>query len=79
MSTVICPSCSTNIKVFGSDTEKLVKDINIEILESFPLNESTAEACDKGTPIVLDKNAVEFTLYKNVAHRIVDFLKDKTP
>ncbi|XP_030759109.1 uridine-cytidine kinase-like isoform X3 [Sitophilus oryzae] len=47
MSTVICPSCSTNIKVFGSDTEKLVKDINIEILESFPLNESTAEACDK--------------------------------
>lgn len=77
MSTVQCPSCSTSFKVFGDGTQKLAEELDLEILESFPLNEHISDGGDRGVPIVLqDCNPVSL-LYKSVAVRLSKFLENK--
>ncbi|XP_050293313.1 iron-sulfur protein NUBPL [Anthonomus grandis grandis] len=76
MCSVVCPSCSNNIRVFGDGTRKLAEDLNIDILESFPLNSDIADGGDKGVPIVLDEGNRQSGLYRNVAQKVVEYLKD---
>ncbi|KAF7268809.1 hypothetical protein GWI33_018156 [Rhynchophorus ferrugineus] len=77
MSNVVCPSCSNNIKIFGSDTIIFAEKIGVNILESFPLNDRISIGGDKGVPVVLNTGSVEFDLYKNVAYKINNFLNNK--
>ncbi|XP_060526987.1 iron-sulfur protein NUBPL [Cylas formicarius] len=77
MSHITCPTCSSDIKVFGNGTKQFSKAINTEILESFPLNKVVSEGVGNGLPIVLNGNSLESNLYRNLAKKVVNFLKNK--
>lgn len=78
MSSVVCPSCSENIKVFGNNTVTFAEKIGVNILGSFPLNDGISRGGDKGIPVVLNTDSIEFGLYKNVAHKVNTFLDNKS-
>lgn len=74
MSFVKCPSCLNEVKVFGNGTQDLANELQIDVLQSFPVDSSISEASDKGAPIVLDSNNIQAALYKTLAGKIVKFL-----
>lgn len=74
MSFVKCPSCLNEVKVFGSGTQDLANELQIEVLQSFSVDSSISEGSDKGAPIVLDSNNIQAALFKTLAGKIVTFL-----
>lgn len=51
MSSIKCSNCGTDIEIFKNQTEKIAKEMKVDILERIPIEEETAEACDKGVPM----------------------------
>ncbi|CAG9772386.1 unnamed protein product [Ceutorhynchus assimilis] len=78
MSAVTCPSCSSDIHIFGDGTQKLAKELKIDILGTVPLNGSISDSGDKGVPVVLDKNNQQSALYETLAGKVVNFLENKS-
>ncbi|KAL1509359.1 hypothetical protein ABEB36_004113 [Hypothenemus hampei] len=75
MSTIKCPSCSSSISIFGDGAKKLCEELDLNILERFPLKNSVSEGGDNGIPVVLDENNDQSILYKNLAKRVTNFLR----
>ncbi|KAK9881427.1 hypothetical protein WA026_016314 [Henosepilachna vigintioctopunctata] len=77
MSSTICPNCSTEIKLFGSETAKFAKEINCEILERIPLESCISVYNDKGTPIVVaEPDHFISNSYKKLARNIITFIEN---
>ncbi|CAH0559349.1 unnamed protein product [Brassicogethes aeneus] len=75
MSSVSCPSCNHEVKLFGSQTESLAKELNIKIMESFPLQQDIAGCVEDGTPIVIkDSKSIVANKYRNLANDVIKFL-----
>lgn len=74
MSLMTCPSCSNTVRVFGDGTRKLADELQIDILENFPINSDISEGGDQGVPVVLDEKNPQSTLYKNLALKVATYL-----
>ncbi|XP_012253872.2 iron-sulfur protein NUBPL isoform X2 [Athalia rosae] len=76
MSSVTCPECSHEVKLFGSGTEILAKDLGIEFLRKIPLDRCITENCDDGKPIVLSMpESSPANAYRSLGRSIIEFLK----
>lgn len=76
MSSVTCPSCSTQIKIFGDGTLKLSKEIGASILQTFPLREEISTYTNKGVPIVVGSpDSQETESFLNLSKQIVNYLE----
>ncbi|XP_019865163.1 iron-sulfur protein NUBPL [Aethina tumida] len=79
MSHVVCPSCSSNIEMFGNGIKDLSRDLNCKIMERFPIQKEISVNCDKGIPIVINEPDSSISQqYRNVAKDIIDFLEADT-
>jgi len=56
MSSVICPECKTEFKIFGSGSDSIAEELGIDLLGKMPIDVDLAKAVDNGS----------FELYDNV-------------
>ena len=56
MSSVICPECKTEFKIFGSGSEGIAEELGLDLLGKMPIDVDLAKAVDNGS----------FELYDNV-------------
>ncbi|MBO5089517.1 MAG: Mrp/NBP35 family ATP-binding protein [Clostridia bacterium] len=56
MSSVICPECKTEFKIFGSGSDSIAEELGIDLLGKMPIDVNLAKAVDNGS----------FELYDNV-------------
>lgn len=79
MSSFLCPKCGNISHIFGKDgTEKLAKELNLEILGDIPLDIAIRETSDMGQPIVISKpNNIQSNIYKEIAKKITKKLQSK--
>ncbi|KAJ8921437.1 hypothetical protein NQ315_003055 [Exocentrus adspersus] len=76
MSSVKCTSCSADIKIFGEGTKGLAKELDCDILGSFPLSQEISHTSDKGIPVVVEnRESCNSQLYRKVAESVVVFLE----
>lgn len=76
MSTVTCPKCMTEVSLFNNDTQSLVKELGVDILQKIPMHESIAESSDSGKPIVLSApKSKQAEAYRKLAEHVIVFLK----
>lgn len=55
MSGLLCPECGHRIDLFGSGGgKKQAKDMNVEFLDSIPINVKARQLADEGRPIILE-------------------------
>lgn len=77
MSSVTCPSCSKSIKLFGTGTEELARELHTTVLGRIALNEDISSNADTGVPIVIAKpESVEAKAYEEVVGKVLAFLKE---
>ncbi len=56
MSSVICPECKTEFKIFGSGSDSIAEELGLDLLGKMPIDVDLAKAVDNGC----------FELYENV-------------
>ncbi|MBO5358885.1 MAG: Mrp/NBP35 family ATP-binding protein [Clostridia bacterium] len=56
MSSVICPECKTEFKIFGSGSDSIAEELGLDLLGKMPIDVDLAKAVDNGS----------FELYDNV-------------
>ena len=56
MSSVICPECKTEFKIFGSGSDSIAEELGLDLLGKMPIDVDLAKAVDNGC----------FELYDNV-------------
>ncbi len=56
MSSVICPECKTEFKIFGSGSDSIAEELSLDLLGKMPIDVDLAKAVDNGS----------FELYDNV-------------
>lgn len=79
MAYINCPSCSTKIDIYGSGTTQLAKDLECDLLGSFPLDPCISESTDKGTPIAVENISSDLSkVYQAIAKKVMHFI-DKNP
>lgn len=79
MSSITCTNCNNEIQLFNNLTEKYVTDINIKILERFPIIPDMTECCDNGIPLVIKQTKSKYSLcYQSLAEKVLDFLKNNS-
>lgn len=75
MSTVKCPKCDHNVKLFGEGVDKFAKEVNTSVLLRVPLIGGISECADKGVPIVIEKPGSDVSLgYNSLANYVVNYL-----
>lgn len=75
MSSVTCPSCSSNVKLFGNDVLELSNEFNIDLMARFPLEQEVSDSSDKGVPIVIgNPTSAHSGLYRELASKVFKFL-----
>lgn len=75
MSTVKCPKCDHNVKLFGEGVDKFAKEVNTSVLLRVPLIGGISECADKGVPIVIEKPDSDVSLgYNSLANYVVNYL-----
>lgn len=78
MSSVNCPKCSSEVRLFGDGTDELAKEINVPILQRIPLQSELNSCCDKGVPILIqDPNHKISVVYKDLAKQILKLVDGK--
>ena len=55
MSYVVCPDCGKNFHIFGSGSESIAEELNLDLLGKMPIDVSLAQLVDNG----------EFELFQN--------------
>ncbi|CAI2164156.1 10896_t:CDS:2 [Funneliformis geosporum] len=77
MSTFICPNCQHQTHIFGKDgTNKVAKDLNIDLLGDIPLDADICDLSDLGKPIVIAKpDSIYAKGYKDIALKVLDKLE----
>jgi len=48
MSYVVCPECGEEFKIFGSGSESIAEELNIDLLGKMPIDISVAKMVDNG-------------------------------
>lgn len=48
MSSVICPECKTEFKIFGSGSDDIAKELGLDLLGKMPIDVSLAQLVDNG-------------------------------
>lgn len=79
MSVYVCPKCGHHEHIFGKDgIDKIATAMNLDILGDIPLNKHIREGCDSGKPIlVTDPNCPESLIYKDIARKVAEILKNQ--
>lgn len=55
MSYIQCPDCNKKIKLFdGEETDKFLKDMDLELLGELPMTREVVEITHKGVDIISD-------------------------
>lgn len=75
MSYVKCPSCHSEVNLFGNGTDAFAQDLKTKILQKFPLLESVNESAEKGVPVVIANPESEESLaYKRLAESVLEYI-----
>lgn len=75
MSFVKCPSCKSEVNLFGKGTEALTNEFSVKILQKIPLLDCINESAEKRVPVVIENPKNEASLsYKNLAKDVEEFL-----
>lgn len=75
MSYVKCPSCLSDIELFGKGTETFAGEFKTKILQKIPLTPSKNASAEKGVPIVIeDSESKQSLAYKELANIVKEFL-----
>lgn len=78
MSHIICTNCKEKLEIYPQLTAQLAKDLNIELLESMPIDRQVAECADSGTPIVMNLPSSQYAAaYKTIAEKLLQYLDKK--
>lgn len=79
MSVYVCPKCGHHEHIFGKDgIDKIAKAMHLDILGDIPLNKQIREGCDSGKPILItDPNCPESLIYKDIARKVAEILKNQ--
>lgn len=78
MSHVICTNCNEKLQIYPNSTEQLAEDLQIDILESIPIDTMISEGSDSGVPIVIKSpESNQSQSYKTIANKLLDFLNKK--
>ena len=48
MSYVVCPECGEEFKIFGSSTDTIAEELNIDLLGKMPIDVSVSKMVDNG-------------------------------
>ena len=54
MSYVVCPECGEEFKIFGSGSESIAEELNIDLLGKMPIDISVAKMVDNGNFAMYD-------------------------
>ncbi|KAF2895987.1 hypothetical protein ILUMI_10187 [Ignelater luminosus] len=77
MSGVKCPTCSSNIELFGKDVSALAKEIGTEVLQKIPLQQEITTSSDKGVPIVIARpDCEEAIAFRNFGKKVIEFIEN---
>lgn len=78
MSSIKCPNCLSNVKLFGMGTDNLAEELAVPVLVKIPLNQQISEDTDKGVPLVIgNPKDDEAAIYKNLADKVYKFIFEK--
>uniref|UniRef100_A0A1B0GI88 Uncharacterized protein n=2 Tax=Lutzomyia longipalpis TaxID=7200 RepID=A0A1B0GI88_LUTLO len=55
MSSVQCPNCSTEINIFGNETDKVAKEMEVDVLERIQIDKEAMCGGDSGIPLTIQK------------------------
>lgn len=77
MSHTYCTNCKEKIQIYPPLTDKYLKELNIDVLETIPISPILAECSNEGTPIVIKSPESNYaSIYGSIAIKIVKFLCD---
>lgn len=75
MSHVICTNCNEVLNIYPNNTDELAKDLNINVLESIPIDSQLSQCSDSGIPIVIKfPNSIHSKCYETIALKLIKFL-----
>lgn len=78
MSHINCPNCNTEIDIFGSSLEKIMKDLNINKVISLPIERDVTKSCDNGEPYLLNHPESNYSKrFKEISSIILDFIEKR--
>lgn len=79
MSHVICEGCGAKNHIFGENTGHLASQLELQVLESFELNQTVSDSTASGQPVVLSEPRSKYAEhYKNLAKQVYSFLSQST-
>lgn len=75
MSHVICTNCNEKLQIYPNSTDELAKDLDINILDSIPIDAQLSQCSDSGVPIAIKfPNSTHHNSYKTIAEKLIKFL-----
>lgn len=78
MSSITCPTCANDVKIFGNGIEGLAEEFSISVLKQIPMEQDISDSGDKGVPIVIGQpNSRQSILYIDLAKIVNDFILNK--
>lgn len=78
MSHAICHKCGTNNYVFGTETKKTAEQLNLEIIESFEVDQDMSECINSGKPAIYAlPDSMHAEKYRHLANRVFKYIENK--
>lgn len=78
MSHATCNNCGHKVDIFQRQTEKFIKDLNIQVLESMPIVSQVAECSDSGMPLILLEKESEYAQsFRRLGEKVLKFVKSR--
>lgn len=72
MCTIQCPNCKQNVSLYDSETDKLVRDLNISILIQLNIDKNIS----MGKPVIISHpTSKQSEQFINLANSVADFIK----
>lgn len=80
MSHVTCTKCTERIELYPRLMDRAVKEWNLELLDSIPIDPQLSECADNGTPIVIQQPQSQVVqTYRNIVDKLLRFLSEEKP
>ena len=76
MSSFVCGKCQEETHIFGQgEVQSVVKELNVSVLGSVPLEPEVMSAADSGSPIILSsKKTIAQERYNSIAEQVISKL-----
>ncbi|XP_026323361.1 iron-sulfur protein NUBPL [Hyposmocoma kahamanoa] len=78
MSHAICHRCGTKNYVFGTETKKTADQLNLEIIQSFEVDQDMSECINSGKPAIYAlPDSIHAEKYRHLANRVFKYIAKK--